>query len=54
MKVKWLEEADPLSFYNGKIYKALGYAWDATMLDVIDETGDNYLYPVECFEIVEE
>ena len=51
-KVKYIDESDPLYFINGKVYQALGIEED--MYRVIDETGDDYLYDPECFEIVED
>lgn len=54
MKVIWRGESDPLFLLSGKTYESEGEAWDGTMLSVIDETGEAYLYPKEDFEIVEE
>ena len=55
MKVRWIGESDPLFFIHGKTYEVLGEEWDGTMYRIIDETGEDYLYPKdEDFEIVEE
>lgn len=54
MKVIWRGDNDPLSLINGKTYDAKGEAWDGTMLNVVDETGEPFLYPKEDFDIVEE
>ena len=51
-KVKYIDESDPLYFINGKVYQALGIEGD--MFRVIDESGEDYLYDSEIFEIVEE
>ena len=51
-KVRYIGESDPLYFLNGKVYQALGTEED--MYRVIDETGEDYLYDPECFEIVED
>ena len=53
MKVKYIGKiSDPLELISGKVYKCLGREFDRYR--VIDETGEDYLYPVEEFEIVEE
>lgn len=48
MKVKYIGESDPLRFLNGKIYEVLSieHGW----YRIIDETGEDYLYPPEHFE----
>ena len=51
IKVRYLGESDPLTLLNGKIYDVIeeeGY------YRIIDETGDDYLYDTDAFEIVEE
>ena len=53
MKVMYIGEiSDPMELINGKIYECLGKESDCYR--VIDETDEDYLYPVEEFEIVEE
>ena len=52
-KVRYLGESDPLALLNGKIYDVIeedeeGY------YRIIDETGDDYLYDTDDFEVVEE
>ncbi len=54
MKGIWRGEDDVLGLREGKTYEILGEDMHGTMYDVVDETGDNYLYPAEDFEIVEE
>lgn len=51
-KVIYHGESDPLYFLDGKEYEALGYSHG--MIKVIDETGDDYLYDPDDFEIVKE
>ena len=52
MKVKFLGETSPLELLNGKVYEVV-YV-EKEWYRIVDETGDDYLYPPECFEIVEE
>lgn len=53
MKVKYIGEYEsPLSLIRGKIYECLGQ--EQCRYRVIDETDEDYLYPIEDFEIVEE
>mgnify|MGYP000294423574 CR=1 FL=1 len=53
MKVKYIGNiSNPLELINGRIYECLGQ--EQCRYRVIDETGEDYLYPVEEFEIVEE
>ncbi len=51
MKAVWKGDSDPCALINGKEYIVLGSTWGDTMFDVIDETGDNFLYPAEDFEV---
>lgn len=50
IKVKFIGEDDPLSLRNGKIYNArvLKMNW----YGIVDETGEEYAFPPEQFEIV--
>lgn len=50
IKVKFIGQDDPLSLRSGKIYDArvLKLNW----YGIIDETGDEYAYPPEEFEII--
>ena len=52
IKVKYLGQDDPLSLKNGKIYDAriLKKGW----YGIVDETNEEYAYPPEQFEIVEQ
>ncbi|EJZ69557.1 hypothetical protein [Lachnoanaerobaculum sp. OBRC5-5] len=51
MKVKWLGKTDFLVLTNKKIYDVISIerGWYRT----IDDSGDDYLYPPDMFEIVE-
>ena len=52
MKVKWLGKTDFLVLTNNKIYDVISIqrGW----YRIIDDSGDDYLYPPDMFEIVEE
>ncbi len=51
MKVRWTGETDELYFINGKVYDVISI--EMGLYRIIDETGEDYLYPTEGFEIVE-
>ncbi|MBU2766397.1 hypothetical protein HAP94_09375 [Acidithiobacillus ferrivorans] len=36
----------------GHVYEAVGDADQHGMIRIIDQSGDDYLYPVDCFEAV--
>jgi hypothetical protein len=53
MKVKYIgKRSSPLSLISGKIYECteISKFW----CHVIDETDEEYLYPKELFEIIDE
>ena len=52
MKVRYIgKTSDPLYFICGKVYEKIGESHvGGTMLSVIDETGEDYLYPPGWFE----
>lgn len=53
MKVKYIgEKSDPLSLIKGKVYEKIGESHG--LWRVIDETGEDYLYDPDVFEIVED
>lgn len=53
MKVKYTGvDSSPLELINGKVYECLGIEQD--WYRVIDETEEDYLYPPEEFEIIEQ
>ncbi len=51
MKVKWLGKSDYFGLTNGKIYDVLSV--EKGWYRIVDETGEDYLYPPEKFEIVD-
>lgn len=51
MRVKYIGLTDA-SLTNGKIYEVI--STEETWLRIIDDTGEDYLFPPEEFEIVEE
>ena len=52
MKVKWLGKTDFLALTNNKIYDVIYI--ERGWYRIIDDSGDDYLYPPDMFEIVEE
>lgn len=52
IKVKYNGEDNPLALRNGKVYEArvLKKNW----FGIVDETNEEYAYPPELFEMVEE
>jgi hypothetical protein len=52
IKVKYIGKDNPIALRNGKIYDAriLKLNW----YGIIDESKEEYAYPPEMFEIVEE
>lgn len=52
VKVKYKGESDPLMLLNEKVYEArvLKLNW----YGIVDETGEEYAYPPELFDLVEE
>lgn len=51
MKVKYMGETDSATFINGKIYDVLSV--EEGWYRIIDETGEDYLYPADKFKIIE-
>ena len=51
MKVRYIGETDDLALINNKVYKVLSV--EKGWYRIIDNTGEDYLYPPEEFEIVE-
>lgn len=54
MKAIWKGDSNPLELINGKTYEILGTDFNGTMFNVVDETGEDFLYPAEDFEVIEE
>lgn len=52
MKVKFKGQTDFLVLTNGKVYSVL--AVEKGWYRIIDDSGVDYLYPPELFEIIEE
>ena len=52
IKVRYIGEDNPLALRNGKIYEAriLKKGW----YGIVDESGEEYAYPPEVFEIVKQ
>lgn len=52
IKVRYIGETEFLVLTNGKIYDVISVEKD--WYRIKDDSGDDYLYPPECFEIVKE
>jgi hypothetical protein len=52
MKVKYLGKDNPLMLLHNEIYEVLSI--EDEWYRIIDETDEDYLYPPDLFEIVEE
>lgn len=52
MKVRYIKETSPLVMTNGKIYDVLSV--EKNWYRIVDDSGEDYLYPPEAFEIVQE
>lgn len=52
MKVRWIGKTESFVLTHGKIYTVLSIERD--WYRVVDDSGEDYLYPPELFEIVEE
>ena len=52
MKVKYIGETDPTTFIKGKIYEVISI--EQKWYRIVDETNEDYLYPPDKFEIVED
>lgn len=52
LKVKWKGKTDYFGLTNGKIYDVLSV--EKGWYRIVDETGEDYLYPPEKFEQVNE
>lgn len=54
MKGIYHGESDPLGCVDGKVYDIVGYDKEEKECSVIDETGEDYVYDMDSFEIVNE
>ena len=52
MKVKYVGPSDPIMLLHDKIYNVLSV--ERKWYRIVDETKEDYLYPPELFEIIEE
>ena len=52
MKVKYIGKTDPATFIKGKIYEVISI--EQKCYRILDETNEDYLYPPDKFEIVED
>lgn len=50
LKVKYIGDSDPLQLLNGNIYAVLSI--ENSWYRIVDETGEDYLYPPDLFQIV--
>ena len=51
MKIKWKGKTEFLMLTNGKIYDVISI--EKKWYRIVDDSGEDYLYPPENFEIVE-
>lgn len=52
MKVKFLGKTEFLVLTHGRVYEVLSV--EKGFYRIVDDSGDDYLYPPEYFEIIEE
>lgn len=52
MKVRFIGETDPIYMINGKIYEVMSI--ENGWYRIIDEEGEDYLYPPQLFQVVNE
>lgn len=50
--MKYLGKTDPFTLVNGKLYEVISI--ERGWLRIIDETGEDYLFPPELFEIIKD
>lgn len=51
MKVKYHGESSPVGLIDEKDYEVISI--EGEWYRIVDETEEDYLYPPECFEIIE-
>ena len=51
MKVRWLGKTEALMLTNSKVYEVISI--EKEWYRIIDDSGEDYLYPHESFEVVE-
>ena len=52
MKVRWKGKTEALMLTHGKIYEVISI--ERGWYRIIDDSGEDYLYPPELFELAEE
>jgi len=52
MKVKFLGKTEFLILTHDRVYDVIGV--EKGWYRIIDDSGDDYLYPPECFDIIEQ
>lgn len=52
MKVRYIGKTESFSLYNNKIYDVLSV--EEGWYRIVDKSGEDFLYPPEEFEIVDE
>lgn len=52
MKIKWKGKTEPFALTNGKVYDVISV--EKGWYRLIDDSGEDYLYPPEQFDIVEQ
>lgn len=52
MKVKYIGESDPTALIKDKVYEVIAEEHDRYR--IVDEEDEDYLYPKDAFEIVED
>ena len=50
MKIRFIGVTDPIYMINGKIYDVISI--ENGWYRIIDEEGEDYLYPPELFEVI--
>lgn len=54
MKVKYLGENDPLELLQNKTYNVIEVDAESGWYRIVDETGEDFLFPPEDFSITEQ
>ena len=52
MKIRFLGKSDPIYLLHGKVYDVISI--EKEWYRIIDEEGEDYLYPPDIFEIVDD
>ncbi len=54
MIVKYIDEDDPLELRAGKEYEVVEIDYESGWYRIVDETGEDYLFEPDCFEVITE